>query len=107
MKRNLIRVGIVVVAILFICTNYCFATGIESTKLVTGTKNLITDLTNWLLILAPTVTVVLIGYYLIRRAGSDDGDGRRWEARVKVAIACCIGVIVASGLINVLINYYK
>ena len=107
MKRNLIRVGIVVVAILFICTNYCFATGIESTKLVTGTKNLITDLTNWLLVLAPTVTVVLIGYYLIRRSGSDVMDGKRWDSRIKVAIICCIGVVVASGLINALTNYYK
>ena len=107
MKRNLIRVGIVVVAILFICTNYCFATGIESTKLVTGTKNLITDLTNWLLVLAPTVTVVLVGYYLIRRSGSDDMDGKRWDSRIKIAIVCCIGVVVASGLINALTNYYK
>lgn len=107
MRKNLVKVGIVVVAIFFVCTNYCFATGIESTKLVTGTKNLISDVTNVLLVLAPTITVVLVGYYFIRRSGSDESDGRRWDSRIKIALVCCIGVVLASGLINALINYYK
>ena len=105
MKRNLVRVGIVVVAILFICTNYCFATGLESTKLVTGTKNLITDLTNWLLILAPTVTVVLIGYYLIRRAGSDEGDGRRWADKKYSYYHACSTYPLSDCKIKIIIKW--
>ena len=87
--------------------NYCFGAGIESTKLVTGTQNLIGDLTNWLLIIAPTVTILLVGYYLLRKSASDEMDAKRWDSRIKVAIICCIGVVVISGLINVLMNYYK
>lgn len=106
MKRNLIKLGIVVVTILFTCTNYCFAS-ITDTTLVTGTKSLISDLTNWLLILAPTVTALLVGYYLLRKSASDEMDAKRWDSRIKIAIICCIGVVIASGLINAITNYYK
>lgn len=88
-------------------TSSCFANGIQGTALVTGTQNLITDLTNWLLIIAPTLTILLVGYYLMRKSASDEMDAKRWDSRVKIAIICCIGVVVASGLINVLIGYYQ
>ena len=66
-----------------------------------------TDLTNWLLILAPTLTILLVGYYLLRKSSSDDMDGKRWDNRIKIAIICCVGVVVASGLINLIIGYYR
>ena len=106
MLKKLKKIWAVVLATPLIFTNYCFA-GIESTTLVTGTQKLITDLTNWLLIIAPTVTILLIGYYLLRKSASDEMDAKRWDSRVKVAIICCIGVVVMSGLINVLMSYYK
>lgn len=87
-------------------TNVCFG-AITDTTLVTGTQNLISDLTNWLLIIAPTVTILLVGYYLLRKSASDEMDAKRWDTRIKVAIICCIGVVVMSGLINVLMSYYK
>lgn len=80
---------------------------ITDTKLIIGTQNLISDLTNWLLIIAPTLTILLVGYYLLRKSASDEMDSKRWDTRIKVAIICCIGVVVMSGLINVLMSYYK
>ena len=80
---------------------------VQDSKIATGTQNLITDLTNWLLILAPILTVLLIGYYLLRKSSSDEMDGKRWDSRIKIAIICCVGVIVASGLINLIVGYYK
>lgn len=113
-KRNIQRkiakiLGASLIMVL-VFTNCCLATGtggIQGTTLVTGTQKLITDLTNWLLIIAPTVTILLVGYYLMRKSASDEMDAKRWDTRVKVAIICCIGVVVASGLINVLIGYYQ
>ena len=107
MSRKLIKTGAVLFAVLFIFTNCCFASGIESSTLVTGTQKLISDLTNWLLIIAPTVTILLVGYYLLRKSASDEMDAKRWDSRIKIAIICCIGVVVMSGLINVLMSYYK
>lgn len=107
MLKKIKKMGLVVFTSLFTYTNYCFAEGIESTTLVTGTQRLIGDLTNWLLIIAPTVSVLLIGYYLLRKSASDEMDAKRWDTRIKVTIICCIGVVVMSGLINVLMSYYR
>lgn len=106
-KLKIGRIGAILTIIMLNCSN-CFATsGIQGTKLVTGTEKLIGDITNWLLILAPVVTIVMVAYYLIRKSASDDMDAKRWDSRVKVAIISCIGVVVMSGLINVLVGYYK
>lgn len=99
------KIGLVTTSLLFYTTT-CFA-GIGDSKLATGTTKLINDLTNWLLILAPVLTVLLIGYYLLRKSSSDEMDSKRWDTRIKVALICCIGVVVASGLITVIIGYYK
>lgn len=107
MLKKITKIGIVAFTILFLYTNYCFAGGIQDSTLVVGTQKLITDLTNWMLIIAPTVTILLVGYYLIRKGASDEMDARRWDSRVKIAIICCIGVVVMSGLINVIMNYYR
>jgi len=88
-------------------TNCCFATGVAESQLAIGTENLIKDLTNWLLILAPVLTVCLVGYYLLRKSASDEMDTKRWDNRIKVAVISCVGVILASGLINIIIGYYR
>ena len=77
-KKYLGRIGKagLVITSLFCATSTCFG-AVQDSKIATGTQNLITDLTNWLLILA------------------------------KIAIICCVGVIVASGLINLIVGYYK
>ena len=107
-KRNLKRIGNLglVLTSLFCSTSTCFA-AVQDSKIATGTQNLITDVTNWLLILAPILTVCLVGYYFLRKSSSDEMEGKRWDSRIKVAIICCIGVIVASGLINLIVGYYK
>lgn len=111
LRKKLVKTLVVVLVMVLAFTNCCLATegasGIQSTTLVTGTQKLISDLTNWLMIIAPTLTILLVGYYLMRKSASDEMDGKRWDSRVKIAIICCIGVVVASGLINVLISYYQ
>ena len=99
------KIGLVTTSLLF-WTNTCFA-GVGDSKLATGTTNLINDLTNWLMILAPVLTVLLVRYYLLRKSASDEMDSKRWDTRIKIALICCIGVVVASGLITVIIGYYK
>ena len=44
---------------------------------------------------------------MLRKSSSDEMDGKRWDSRIKIAIICCVGVIVASGLINLIVGYYK
>ena len=49
--KRIEKIGLVTTSLLF-CTTTCFA-GVGDSKLATGTTNLINDLTNWLMILAP------------------------------------------------------
>lgn len=84
------------------------ATGnIGSSKLATGTEQLIKDATSWLLIVAPLVTVVAVIYYLIRKTVSDEIDHKKWNSRISAAIICCIGVVAASLMINLIVGYYR
>ena len=99
------KAGLVTTSLFFLIIT-CFG-AVQDSKIATGTQDLITDLTNWLLILAPVLTVLLVGYYLLRKSSSDEMDGKRWDSRIKVAIICCVGVIVASGLINLIVGYYR
>ena len=105
---NIKRIGKVGLALtsLFCYTNTCFA-AIQDSKIVTGTESLISDLTGWLLVLAPVLTILLVGYFFLRKAARDELDAQRWDNRVKDAIFSWIGGVVASGLINVIMNYYK
>jgi Na+/H+-translocating membrane pyrophosphatase len=83
------------------------AADIGTSKLATGTEKLIKDVTSWLLIVAPLVTVVAVIYYLIRKTVSDEIDHKKWNTRISTAIICCIGVVVASLLINLIVSYYQ
>lgn len=103
--RKIGKVGLVLTS-LFFYTNTCFAT-LQESSIVTGTEALISDLTSWLLILAPVLTVLLVGYFFLRKAASDEMETRKWDNRIKIALISCVGVIVASGLINVIMSYYK
>jgi len=84
-----------------------YASGIGGSKLATGTEQLIKDITSWLLIIAPLVTVVAVIYYFIRKTVSDEMDHKKWNTRISTAIICCIGVVAASLVINLIIGYYK
>ncbi len=107
LKRKLVRTLVLGLITTLLLGNTVFATGIQDTIIATGTQKLISDLTSWLMVLAPTLTVLLVGYFLLRKASSQDQEGPRWNDRIKVAIICCVGVIVASALINVILSYYQ
>jgi hypothetical protein len=66
----------------FLTNTAALAAGdIGSSKLATGTEKLIKDVTSWLLIVAPLVTVVAVIYYLIRKTISDEMDHKKCCAR--------------------------
>jgi phosphoglycerol transferase MdoB-like AlkP superfamily enzyme len=83
------------------------ASGFSDSKLATGTEALISDLTKWLMILAPVVTVLLVIYYLIRKSAADDMESKKWNNRIVVALVCCVGAVLASAIVNLLVGYYQ
>ncbi|WP_353852767.1 Mbov_0395 family pilin-like conjugal transfer protein [Dehalobacter restrictus] len=83
------------------------ADSVQGSKLVTGTEKLIGDVTTWLMVLAPVVAGLLIIYFCIRRSAADEMDTKKWNNRITVAIVSCIGAVLGSATLNLIIGYYK
>jgi hypothetical protein len=106
-KGILTAIAVLVITAQLNLTAFASTGSIGSSKLATGTEQLIKDVTSWLLIVAPLVTVVAVIYYFIRKAVSDEMDHKKWNTRITTAIICCIGVVAASLIINLIVGYYK
>jgi ABC-type molybdate transport system permease subunit len=83
------------------------AGGIGGSPIVTGTEKLIGDVTTWLMVLAPIVAGLLIIYFCIRRSAADEMDQKKWNTRIIAAIVSCIGAILGSATLNLIIGYYR
>lgn len=105
-KRKIKGIAASVAVAVSTLTNTAYA-DIAGSKIATGTAKLVSDATSWLLVIAPSVSVLLIIYYLIRKGMSDEMEHKKWNSRIVVTIVSCIGAVVASVLINVLVGYYN
>ena len=83
------------------------ADGVQNSQIVKGTEKLIGDVTTWLMVLAPVVAGLLIIYFCIRRSAADEMDTKKWNNRIVVAIVSCIGAVLGSATLNLIIGYYK
>lgn len=92
---------------LMVSANLVHADNIGSSKLITGTQSLFSDLTSALMVLSPIVAVALIIYFLIRKSAADEVDQKKWHSRIVVTVVCAILVVVASALVNVILSYFK
>ena len=94
-------------AALMLMPTTAYAADIGSSKLAEGTKKLVEDATAWMLILAPIAAGLCIIYFCIRRAAADEMDVKKWNNRIVAAIVSCIGAVVASATLNVLMGYFQ
>lgn len=83
------------------------APSVSDSKLAKGTEKLIQDITTWLMVLAPVVAGLLIIYFCIRRSAADEMDQKKWNNRIVVAIVSCIGAVLGSATLNLIIGYYQ
>lgn len=88
-------------------TAYATGGGIGDSQIAKGTEKLISDATAWLMILAPIVAGLLIIYFCIRRSAADEMDQKKWNNRIVVAIVSCIGAVLGSATLNIIIGYYQ
>lgn len=100
--------GILAVFYFAMCSSVnVYASGIAESKLAKGTEKLIQDATTWLMILAPVAAGLLIIYFCIRRSAADEMDQKKWNNRIVVAVVSCIGAVIGSATLNIIIGYYK
>ena len=100
-------VGLSTLAAAFFMSAPAYATGVEDSQIVTGTEQLIGDLTTWLMVLAPVVSGLLIIYFCIRRGMADEMDQKKWNNRIVVAVVSCIGAVLGSATLNLILGYYQ
>jgi len=106
---NIKKLSAVMLSAFFMLTTTmpAYAAGVSDSQIVKGTEKLIGDVTTWLMVLAPVVAGLLIIYFCIRRSAADEMDTKKWNNRIVVAIISCIGAILGSATLNLIIGYYK
>ena len=105
--KKLLLSAFIAIYVMLVSTVSVFASGIASSKLATGTTKLIGDITNWIMILAIPITILLVIYFAIRKGAADEQDQKMWQKRITTALVCGIGAIIASSLVGVLASYYS
>lgn len=83
------------------------ASTIGESQIAKGTEKLIQDATTWLMIIAPVAAGLMIIYFCIRRSAADEMDQKKWNNRIMVAVISCIGAVLGSATLNVIIGYYQ
>lgn len=100
-------VGLSTLAASFFMSAPAHAADVQSSQIVQGTEKLIGDLTTWLMVLAPVVSGLLIIYFCIRRGMADEMDQKKWNNRIVVAVVSCIGAVLGSATLNLILGYYQ
>lgn len=96
------------VALSLISTTYAFASDLQSSKAVTGTKKLFQDGTKAVLIIIPVAAVLYIVWNLFKLQGADDeGDAKPIKKKIKAVAICAIAAELASTLVTIILSYYS
>ena len=100
-------VGLSTLAASFFMSAPAHAASVQDSQIVTGTEQLIGDLTTGLMVLAPVVSGLRIIYFCIRRGMADEMDQKKWNNRIVVAVVSCIGAVLGSATLNLILGYYQ
>ncbi len=103
------RKAAIVCAALFVFFAYgnarCYA--IANTTFAKGIKNLVSDLTNWLLVIIPIAGVLFMLITSLKQMGeSDEMDEKPHKKKNKSILLTIILAECITGIINVLVNNY-
>ena len=98
-----VGVGIATLTASFFMSAPAYAAGVQDSQIVKGTEKLVGDVTTWLMVLAPVVAGLLI----IRRGMADEMDQKKWNNRIVVAVVSCIGAVLGSATLNLILGYYQ
>ena len=95
-----VGVGIATLTASFFMSAPAYAAGVQDSQIVKGTEKLVGDV-------APVVAGLLIIYFCIRRGMADEMDQKKWNNRIVVAVVSCIGAVLGSATLNLILGYYQ
>ncbi|MBR0491561.1 MAG: hypothetical protein IJJ82_05915 [Clostridia bacterium] len=111
-KKNIKRIKIIlkiaVIVMLMISINQVVhAESFESTKLVTGTKNLADAVIKWLTGIGITICGGYFIYYVYCLKTNDEGERRRNMQNIKTTLISMVLITTGLALIDVILSFYK
>lgn len=80
---------------------------LESFVGYTGLIQLLNDATTLLMVASIPATAACSGYFAFQRSQADEMDQKMWGKRIKNALISGVGVLLSSGLVNVIFAYFK
>ena len=83
-----VGVGIATLTASFFMSAPAYAAGVQDSQIVKGTG-------------------LLIIYFCIRRGMADEMDQKKWNNRIVVAVVSCIGAVLGSATLNLILGYYQ
>ena len=82
------------------------ADNLSSSTVGTGIRNLINDVSSYLMVICPSAGALAAIYFLIRRSMADEQDGKMWMRRIWIAIICGVAGLLVSGIISLISSYF-
>lgn len=98
---------VIIVALLFAMQQVVHASSIESTKLVTGTENLVDAVINWLIGIGLTICGGYFIYYVYCLKTNDEGERRRNIQNIKTTLISMVLITCGLAFIDVILGFYK
>lgn len=100
------KILIVIIFALTIC-QVVYASSFESTKLVTGTKNLVDAVIKWITGIGITICGGYFIYYVYCLKTNDEGERRRNIQNIKTTLISMVLITCGIALIDVILGFYK
>lgn len=108
--KKIVRISlkvIVCIILLFTFQQVVHASNFESTKLVTGTKNLAEAIISWLTGIGITICGGYFIYYVYCLKTNDEGERRRNIQNIKTTLISMVLITCGLALIDVILGFYK
>lgn len=110
MMKKIVKISVKVilcVILLFTFQQVVHASSFESTKLVTGTKNLVDAIISWLTGIGITICGGYFIYYVYCLKTNDEGERRRNIQNIKTTLISMVLITCGLALIDVILGFYK
>ena len=106
---KIIRRVLLIVILLFIMLmcKCVFASSIEDSVLVVGTKNLVDAIIGWLTCIGITICGGYFIYYVYCLKTNDEGERRRNIQNIKTTLIAMILITTGLAVINTILSFYK
>jgi len=108
MKKTNRLIKLLILSVIFVVSMVvpASADNLANSTVGTGVKNLLNDVSTYLMVIGPIIGGAAAAYFLVRRSMADEQDGKMWSRRIWIAIICGVAVLLVGGIISLISSYF-